>query len=838
MPPIPLAGALRWSDPATWGGVLPGATADVVVPAGRTIALDTNATVRSLVIEGTVVVPNDATIELNAERVLVRGGALQVGSEPTPFAGRFTLTLTGSDPNVDVFGVGTKFLAAFGGVVDLHGAPKLAWTRISRHANAGATQLTLAQTPVGWRVGDRVAIAPTDYEPREAETRTVTAISGSTVTLDAPLTYNHWGELMSYNGSSLDQRAEVANLSRNITVRGDAASAALDFGGHAMFMGGAQVRLANVEFTAMGQLGKAGRYPVHFHLQGEAGARGFVRNLAIHNTFQRGLVIHQTNGLQVADSVIYNTVGMQYFLEDGVEVRNVFERNLGMLARKVPNDKSLSTERIDRGDNGAGPERSAIFWITNQHNVFRNNVAVGVERGWGYAFRDSDVLPVNRPLAPLPADAAALGKLPPLEFSNNYARTIAASTDVFNLGYGPEEAGSCMRIGGGGGDGQGVPITNFTAFKCFNAAIWGTNDRPVVGGTFADVRSVVTQDQGVPSNPVIRDATVVAFTANDPRNAAGGGLPRGPFGVFLYEATDAGPTFMNNVSVIGRFPADEGGQVPQVNGAVAATVAAGSFRLKAGPAAFVPVYSGGSFQVPITVERAGYEGPITISIPDYSVNPRTAGLSADPVTIAAGATTGTLVVRGVNTQATPKVFPLYAIASGGGRTKLDVLGQLELAPAQPLSRPGVNVGLGYFQYGDRGMSNMEFNRGVGFAFDGQDSTFAHASGQRPYMEWAADNRFVLRELRLSQPAPTADYPAWGDFVVLYGDFYAMPLEGMTLEQARALPGVKSIDVPGLVGSTSAPTVVPFPAGTTARWARIWMKGSGQMRLTEMQVIGG
>ncbi|RYZ65094.1 MAG: hypothetical protein EOP08_07650, partial [Proteobacteria bacterium] len=36
-----LPGELRWSDPATWGGTLPAANTEVVIPSGRTIVLDT-----------------------------------------------------------------------------------------------------------------------------------------------------------------------------------------------------------------------------------------------------------------------------------------------------------------------------------------------------------------------------------------------------------------------------------------------------------------------------------------------------------------------------------------------------------------------------------------------------------------------------------------------------------------------------------------------------------------------------------------------------------------------------------------------------------------------------
>lgn len=104
--------------------------------------------------------------------------------------------------------------------------------------------------------------APTDFDPLEAEERIIAAIQGATVTLDRPLTYWHWSKVQTLGttGATLDRRAEVANLTRNITVRG-ANAAGSTFGGHLMFMDGLVTRLSNIEVTGIGQLGKLGRYP-------------------------------------------------------------------------------------------------------------------------------------------------------------------------------------------------------------------------------------------------------------------------------------------------------------------------------------------------------------------------------------------------------------------------------------------------------------------------------------------------------------------------------------------------------------------------------------------------
>ena len=50
----------------------------------------------------------------------------------------------------------------------------LAWTKLASTAAVGATQITLLQSP-NWRVGDRIVLASTDFDPFQAEEVTITA---------------------------------------------------------------------------------------------------------------------------------------------------------------------------------------------------------------------------------------------------------------------------------------------------------------------------------------------------------------------------------------------------------------------------------------------------------------------------------------------------------------------------------------------------------------------------------------------------------------------------------------------------------------------------------------
>lgn len=92
-----------------------------------------------------------------------------------------------------------------GGTLELYGkvyGPT--WTSLGQTAEIGATTLTLAEN-VNWRVGDKLVIASTDYWVDQTEERTVTAVSGSVVTIDKPLVNRHFGEIY----KNVDMRAEV-----------------------------------------------------------------------------------------------------------------------------------------------------------------------------------------------------------------------------------------------------------------------------------------------------------------------------------------------------------------------------------------------------------------------------------------------------------------------------------------------------------------------------------------------------------------------------------------------------------------------------------------------------
>ena len=190
---------------------------------------------KSLQIDGTLVF-EDKDLDLEADWIIVHG-KLRIGTEEMPFENRATITLTGDDSTENVMSMGTKVLGVMGGTLDLHGESRPGWPRLNATAEKGSNELTLEDAS-GLRAGDEIVLASTDYDQSQDEDFTITAVSGNTVTLDHPLERQHWGETQTFDGGTVDERAEVALLSRNVTVEGEEASSASGSGGQIMLIFG------------------------------------------------------------------------------------------------------------------------------------------------------------------------------------------------------------------------------------------------------------------------------------------------------------------------------------------------------------------------------------------------------------------------------------------------------------------------------------------------------------------------------------------------------------------------------------------------------------------------
>lgn len=305
------------------------------------------------------------------------------------------------------------------------------WARLDGHAAAGASDLTLDRA-VDWSAGDRVVVTTTDWHPGNSELVTLAAGAGATpaktLKLGNALRVFHQGTTYTIDSAQLshdpghankevDVRAAVGLLSRSITIRSMGAlvdtarglpvdfpaaatcttnKPACYFGGHVVTRQGfGKMQLQGVELYQLGQGGRMGSYPVHFHLAKDTSyTNAFVKDSSIWESNTRFVTLHATHGVNVARNVGFLSVGHAFYLEDGSEIGNSLCYNLGVSARAplvqyfAAQEANSPTQRVippilsevngGRPFIGADAATPAMFWIMNADNDFVGNKAVGV----------------------------------------------------------------------------------------------------------------------------------------------------------------------------------------------------------------------------------------------------------------------------------------------------------------------------------------------------------------------------------------------------------------------------------------------------------------------------
>ena len=420
-----------WSSPATWGcssGTFeecegaPNADGHAVeIGPGNEILLDVSTPVLSLLLirEGALVwdISKD-NLQLNAEYVVIVGGSFTLGTETAPMTNKATIKLYGHQRSIHLPIYGAKCFAVRSGTVDIHGATvSPTWTFLDSTAEAGTNTISI-QSPnglTGWNVGDRIAIAPTGNEQSilESEDFTIVSITPNgdntvqTIELSGNLQFTHSGVESTFGDYTLQQRAEVGLLSRNVKFEGSFNDAAWltgitlpecqsqgtefnlglndiqncfvdrfndeegsdKFGAHMLFHNVEYAKVEYMEIHNCGQGNELGRYPIHFHNSYDQ-PNSYLRGLGIWQTYNRAMTLHAVNNALFENNVAYNNMGHAYFMEDGVEHGNVVRNNLAIKTKIAPS--LLSVDQTPAG-----------FWIVNTNNEYYGNHAAGAA-GFGF----------------------------------------------------------------------------------------------------------------------------------------------------------------------------------------------------------------------------------------------------------------------------------------------------------------------------------------------------------------------------------------------------------------------------------------------------------------------
>jgi hypothetical protein len=179
---------VRWSDPAAWpGGKVPAAGEAVTIARDVHVVLDVAPpALRSLTVDGKLSFAEDRDIALSTEWIYLRGGELAIGSEARPYTRNASITLTDAVKGEDVNTMGDRGIMLMGGTLSLHGDRTHTWTKLAKTAARGTATIEVLDAS-GWRAGDEIVLASTDFDPRQAEKRTIAAVAGTTLTLDRQL---------------------------------------------------------------------------------------------------------------------------------------------------------------------------------------------------------------------------------------------------------------------------------------------------------------------------------------------------------------------------------------------------------------------------------------------------------------------------------------------------------------------------------------------------------------------------------------------------------------------------------------------------------------------------
>lgn len=380
-----------WFDSSTWeDGIIPSADARVHIPIGAHVTVDrvSDIDLFSVRVDGTLSFATDVDSQLVADTVIVsNSGSFKMGTEATPVQSGVSARLLISDNGAidrdwDPFALSRGLITH--GSVEMYGAETTSFVAAAANVQAGATQINLAGIPVGWKVGDRLAIAGTVAGGGQDEVRQILAIQGNQVTV-APLSYSH---------AALEASLEwhVSNLNRNVTIESEATETQRR--GHVMFMHNRDVHISHAGFHGLGRSNKLlvvndstvdsdwdlvegtgtnprARYSVHFHRNGiKADApAATVHGSVVTDSPGWGFVNHSSY-VDVTDSVTYDVRGAAFVAEAGDEIGS-FVGNIAIHTTGTNEEVDARTFHQDFGFNGDG------FWLQSPGLTVTDNVSAG-----------------------------------------------------------------------------------------------------------------------------------------------------------------------------------------------------------------------------------------------------------------------------------------------------------------------------------------------------------------------------------------------------------------------------------------------------------------------------
>jgi hypothetical protein len=401
-----------WNVGSTWtGGVVPATTDSVQILNGHTVTLPNayTANIAGIFIAGGGELIHDATgtSTINCSRNFEVQGLYR--ARPSDITKTHTLKFVGVNEaafvggGMDVLVNDIGLWVMVGGQLDLVGTTKKSWTNATATVSIGATSMTVNDA-TGWVIGDEIVIAPTskpdmsgldfndgtglpiDPFMSQFERRTITGVSGNTISWSGGLTYAHNAVSSSitsttYGTSTRNWTAEVANLTRNVKVQGESATSRAH-----VFIRNTVQTAQNMQYVQFKWLGPrkinaavhgsrktliSGRYGIHFHFGNYFSANSQIIGCAMSDIGNRGYVPHETHDITMNDNVAFDYMETAFWWDEG-ELSHfiVWDHNLLMGARYngtgVP--AKHTSMQINQGDGNEATNNVIVYGSnTNLH---------------------------------------------------------------------------------------------------------------------------------------------------------------------------------------------------------------------------------------------------------------------------------------------------------------------------------------------------------------------------------------------------------------------------------------------------------------------------------------
>jgi hypothetical protein len=413
-----------WFDPNTWyEGRIPDAGARVLIPEGVSVNYDgeSDASLFTVRVDGELGFAHNVDTRMVVDTFVVSAsGRLEIGTAANPIDANVNVDIViANNGDIDVSWDPTLLSRGIisHGDVEIHGAEKDPFLKVSDAPMSGDTSLRLSEVPDGWQVGDTIVVTGTHktgwtgtregHIESQDEEVTITAINGDQISFDRALQYDH-------DTPRADLFAYIANTSRNITVRSEDGDATEVYHrGHVMFMHNDDVDVRYAAFDDLGRTDKSvpafdvgslsnveadsnikSRYPFHFHKTGTTDQEepAMAVGNAVNGSPGWGFVHHSSNA-NMTDNVSFDVFGAGFAAESGDEtgvwIGNMAIKSEGIGFGAWSAKQGPDVARMDVGRTGDG------FFFAGRLVEAAENVAVNTTNGFVWMHRNAGADPLS-----------------------------------------------------------------------------------------------------------------------------------------------------------------------------------------------------------------------------------------------------------------------------------------------------------------------------------------------------------------------------------------------------------------------------------------------------------